>query len=126
MLWLALSLSLTSTCASWCEVRGALGADVIRRELRLHRNELRGCYERELVRRRAASGRAIFELTIDSDGWTRDVAIDASAVGGAKLEQCLRARAGSWRFPSMRFQGGAGLTRIRYGVVFSSITASRS
>jgi TonB family protein len=112
-LLLALSVSLCSV-----QVRGAIARDVIRREIRAHRNELRGCYERERVRRPQAEGRVTLQLTIDSDGWTNDIVVDASEVGGAELASCLRERVKTWRFPSMRFQGGAERIAVRYPLVF--------
>ena len=120
--FLAALMALSITACS-AEIRGALSRSAIRREIRLHRNELRGCYERELVRRPDAAGRVFVTFLIDADGWTRSVETASTELAIGRLEQCIEDRISRWRFPAVE---AGSITRVRYGLRFAPSGRNRA
>jgi Ca-activated chloride channel family protein len=91
------------------QVRGSLDKEVIRRVLRRHLNELRFCYEKELLNLAAlAAGRLVLHFTINGAG---AVVASSSTFGNAAVEQCAAAAVRRWSFPA-----GNGPVMVTYPV----------
>ncbi|HEX3905638.1 MAG TPA: AgmX/PglI C-terminal domain-containing protein [Polyangia bacterium] len=80
-------------------VHGSLDKEIIRRIVRRHIDEVKYCYERELVRKRTLRGQAIFELTISRNGEVTTARLRGSTLRTPRAESCLVAAIRTWRFP---------------------------
>jgi hypothetical protein len=69
---------------------------------RRRRNQLRHCYETQLVRDRTLRARVVLQLVIASDGQVTEVS--AGPAAHAELAGCLEQTVAAWRFPSYRGQ----------------------
>jgi hypothetical protein len=69
--------------------------------MRLHRNEIRGCYQRELIRDPGAAGRLDLTFTIDADGWTDQIETSSPEIRSEAFAQCIKHRVTLWRFPEI-------------------------
>ncbi|HEX9105121.1 MAG TPA: AgmX/PglI C-terminal domain-containing protein, partial [Polyangia bacterium] len=76
------------------EVRGSCDADLIRRVMRAHGNELRFCYERVLQSHPTLTGRSVTRFVIGVDG--RVAA--SSASGFPEVDACVAAAIRRWEF----------------------------
>ncbi|MEM6730170.1 MAG: AgmX/PglI C-terminal domain-containing protein, partial [Myxococcota bacterium] len=103
------------TAAPVVEGPTAIPDETIRKIVRAHRLELRGCYEREL--RRASGLRTRIELgwTLGADGSVHEVRVRSAAPRWPALEECLVAAVSSWKFPA---PPGGSTIAINYPVVF--------
>ncbi len=81
-------------------VRGGLDKHIIRRIVRAHLQEIRGCYNAALVRDPAARGRIVVQFTIGGDGRVGAVVIESSEIDDARLGRCVAAKVRSWEFPT--------------------------
>ena len=66
--------------------------------IRAYGPHIRTCYEQALNRSPSVRGRVELALGID-DGTTYGVDVIMNTTGDAKLEQCIEAKAGRWKFP---------------------------
>jgi TonB family protein len=60
------------------------------------------CYERAVQTGGAASGKAIVNISISTDGTVRDVRVDAPDYENSALPGCVSAAARRWTFPPAR------------------------
>ncbi|HVI03531.1 MAG TPA: VIT domain-containing protein [Enhygromyxa sp.] len=88
------------------EAAGALDKDIIRRIVRAHINEVRGCYNTALTRNPATTGRVAILFTIMRSGEVTSAVVEINETGDTKLGSCIAARAKTWRFPEV--EGGSG------------------
>jgi len=100
-------------------VPGGLSADVIRRRIRLQRNAIRHCYERELVSRPDLSGRVAIRFVIGEDGAVRTASVASSTVQSPSVGQCVAGAVRRVSFPNP----SQGVVVVTYP--FSFIPASR-
>ncbi len=85
-------------------VVGSLDKSIIRRVIRTHLNEVRFCYEKELMKAAALSGRITTRFTIGATGAVVSSGIEASTLGNPAVEACVAAAVRRWDFP--RPEGG--------------------
>ncbi|MCA1665023.1 MAG: AgmX/PglI C-terminal domain-containing protein, partial [Myxococcales bacterium] len=76
------------------EVRGSCDADLVRRVVRAHANEVRFCYEKVLQSRPTLMGRSLARFLIGVDGRVSA----SSAAGLAEVDACLAAAIRRWQF----------------------------
>lgn len=74
-------------------------SDPIRPVIRRHINEVKGCYERGLLRRPDLAGRVVLHLEIAVDGAVAQASTESTAVRDAPVLWCIADRAARWRFP---------------------------
>ena len=96
---------------SIANVRGALDKDIIRRIVRRHLNEVRYCYEQELVKRPALAGRLSVGFTIAGSGQVISSVVQSSTLGAVGAESCIVNAVRRWEFP--RPEGG-GIVIVSY------------
>lgn len=82
------------------DVRGALSKEVVRRILHLHRNEVRFCYEQELIRRPDLRGRVSVKFIISETGAVVTAALASSTLATPRLESCIVTAVRRWTFPT--------------------------
>ncbi|MFV8750312.1 VIT domain-containing protein [Nannocystaceae bacterium ST9] len=88
-------------------VAGSLDKDVIRRIVRAHINEIRGCYNQGLAKDPTLAGRIVLKVEVGGDG-----KVVAAEIGEDGLEQgvgaCMVKAAKKWTFP--KASGGFSFT----------------
>jgi TonB family protein len=97
------------------EVRGSLSRDMIRRQIQMHRNELRDAYERQLMLNPGLEGRIEIRFMIDTEGRVLSAMVASSTIDNQELERAVLAVFRRMRFPAVE---GGGANIITYPVVF--------
>jgi TonB family protein len=80
-------------------VHGSLDKELVRRILWRHFDEVRYCYERELVRKRTLRGRVVVDFTISAQGQVLTSRLRRSTLHTPRAESCLVAAVRGWEFP---------------------------
>jgi TonB family protein len=97
------------------ETTGGLSREDIRRTVRRHLNEVRFCYEQQLMSRPDLEGRVAVQFLVNADGsvLTSSVVDRSGPVGdvGSCVSQSVR----RWTFPASQ-----GPTRVTYPFVLQS------
>jgi TonB family protein len=93
------------------EVRGSLDREIVRRIVRRHLNEVRYCYEGELVRRPALAGRLVVQFAIAATGQVISSVVQSSTLGEPRVESCVTQAVRRWEFPQPH---GGGLVMVSY------------
>ena len=96
------------------EVDGSLDSAAIRRVMNRKKSAIKACYENALKRDRNLQGKLIISFEIDERGRISNVSFGGS-LGSRDVEQCIRTRSRSWRFP--RPDGGPVF--VDYPIVFT-------
>lgn len=102
--------------AGQIDVRGALSREVIQRVTRAHLDEIRLCYERELVNRPDLAGRVDVRLVISPTGPVQSASVTSSDLGAPSVEACIVGAARRWSFPAP----AGGIVIVDYPFVLQS------
>ncbi len=97
-------------------VRGSLDREIVRRIIRRHINEVRFCYEQELVTHRTLGGRMVVQFNIAPNGQVLGSVLQSSTLGNVRVESCTVKAIGRWEFPKPE---GGGLVSVSYPFVFA-------
>lgn len=97
-------------------VAGVMDKEIIRRVVRQHLNEVRGCYDRELPRSPALAGRLVVKFVIAPNGSVAGAIAESSTLANARVEACVTAAVARWTFPTAR---DAGTAIVSYPFVFA-------
>ncbi|MDX2023639.1 MAG: TonB family protein [Deltaproteobacteria bacterium] len=97
-------------------VRGSLDKEIIRRIIRRHINEVKYCYEQELVKKPDLQGRIAVQFTIAATGQVVTSVMQTSSVGSPKVENCVVQAVRRWEFPKPK---GGGIVIVSYPFVFN-------
>ena len=98
-------------------VKGALDKEIIRRVIRRHANEVKFCYERELLRNPELFGRLMVQFTISGQGSVLAAALQTSTINNTTVEQCVVAAVRRWEFPE---PAGGGIAVVSYPFVMKA------
>lgn len=101
---------------AYAQVRGALGVAIIKRIVRAHINEVRGCYNQALVADPEVAGRMVVSFVIAESGKVVSVVISESDLDDPSLHRCVARHVKRWKFPVGE---GAGNTVVNYPFVLS-------
>jgi hypothetical protein len=93
-------------------IHGALDRELVRRVVRRHLNEVRFCYERELVGHPELAGRLVVQFVIGGDGRVVSAVGQSSTLGAPELEGCIVSAVRRWEFP--KSPQGAGSVMVSY------------
>jgi len=85
---------------------------VVARVIRRHINEVRYCYERQLVQEPDLEGNIDVRFTIAADGTVNSVVVTTGM--HAEVDGCVKGRVESWTFPE-----SDGVTVVNYPFVFA-------
>ena len=99
------------------EVRGSLDKEIIRRIIRRHINEVKFCYERELVRNAGLVGRVMIQFTIAGTGQVMASLVQSSTLNSMPVEQCIAQAVRRWEFPKPQ---GGGIVVVTYPFVLKA------
>ena len=99
------------------EVRGSLDKEIIRRIIRRHINEVKFCYERELVRNAGLVGRVMVQFTIAGTGQVIASMVQSSTLNNGAVEQCIAQAVRRWEFPKPQ---GGGIVVVTYPFVLKA------
>jgi TonB family protein len=81
---------------------GTIDREAVRRVIRSGLREIRGCYERELNKlnkTQKLEGKVVIEWTIADHGRALNAKVKSSTLGNRAVENCVRDRLATWRFP---------------------------
>jgi len=81
---------------------GTIDREAVRRVIRAGLREIRGCYERELNKlnkTQRLEGKVVIEWTIADHGRALNAKVKSSTLGNRAVENCVRDRLSTWRFP---------------------------
>ena len=96
-------------------IMGSLDKEIIRRVIKAHINQIKYCYEKELVRSPGLFGKVNMEFTITAKGGVRESKVKQSTLNNAEVERCIGAKIRTWKFPKPK---GGGIVIVRYPFVF--------
>jgi TonB family protein len=92
-------------------VRGSLDKEIIRRVVRLHMNEVKYCYDQELVRKAGIEGRVSIQFVISPMGQVLSSVLQSSTMGNVSVEKCVVDAVKRWEFPK---PVGGGIAIVAY------------
>ena len=98
-------------------ILGSLDRTLIEGVIKRRVNALRHCYERELQKDPALTGRVVIQFAIAGDGQVSKAEVQQSSLGSAAVEQCLVRQFLRLTFPQPQ---GAGVVVVRYPFLFTS------
>jgi hypothetical protein len=86
-------------------IRGGMSREAVLKVVNAHLDEIRDCYERELLHNPGISGKILMEWLIQLDGNVRYAKVKFTNIGhSSDLHTCLQAQVVTWNFP--RPKGG--------------------
>jgi hypothetical protein len=91
--------------------RGSLDKEIIRRIVRLHMNEVKYCYEQELVRNRSLAGRVSVQFLISGQGQVISSFVQSTTMNNVRVESCVAGAVRRWSFPK---PDNAGIAIVSY------------
>jgi TonB family protein len=100
------------------DIRGSLSKEIIARTIHRHLNEVRFCYEQQLIAHPDLQGRVAVKFIIGPDGSVRAAMRDKSDLGNAAAERCVVDAVNRWTFPAPE---GGGLVIVTYPFVFAQV-----
>jgi Ca-activated chloride channel family protein len=92
-------------------IHGSLDKDLIRRIVKSHMNDIRGCYNAALTKDPTVTGRVAIQFTIGPDGKIKKSIVRENSTGDDSLGTCIAKRVKAWTFPK---PGGGGEVTITY------------
>lgn len=102
------------------QVRGSLDKEIIRRIIRRHLNEVRFCYEKELMHKQDLYGRVMIQFTISGTGQVVASVVQQSTMNNPSVEQCIAQAVRRWEFPKPQ---GGGIVIVSYPFVLKAAGA---
>jgi TonB family protein len=81
------------------KVEGDTTQEIVRRIIRRHINEVKYCYEQELLRQPHLVGKIDVQFTVAASGQVSAAAVQRSTIGNERVESCTVAAVRRWQFP---------------------------
>lgn len=91
--------------------KGSLDKDIIRRVVRLHMNEVKYCYDQELVRKAGVEGRISVQFIIAGTGQVISSFVQSTTMNDVRVESCVVSAVKRWDFPKPT---GGGIAIVSY------------
>jgi len=101
-------------------VHGMLDKEIIRRIVHLHMNEVKYCYDQELVKKPALAGRISVQFAISPVGQVLTSVMQSTTMENARVENCVVNAVRRWEFPKPT---GGGVVIVLYPFSFTSPTS---
>jgi TonB family protein len=95
---------------------GSLDKEIIRRVVRLHMNEVKYCYDQELVRNRGVEGRVSVQFIISGTGQVITSFVQSTSMNNPRVESCVAAAVKRWTFPKPE-KGGLAIVSYPFNFV---------
>ena len=105
------SSSVPRVAGGRADVAGSLSADVIRRVVQRHVNEVRFCYEQQLMTQPELAGTVTVAFVIAPTGAVQSASVASTTLGSPAAESCIAQAVRRWTFPAPE---GGGIVAVRY------------
>jgi metallo-beta-lactamase class B len=102
--------------AAGTPMQGDLDKEIIRRIIRRHINEVKYCYEKELLKQPFIGGRIMVQFTVAASGEVIASLLQSSTMGSATVDTCVVQAVRRWQFPMPL---GGGIVNITYPFVLT-------
>ena len=96
--------------------RGGMDKDIIRRVIRQHVNEIKFCYDQQLMKNADLWGRVVVQFTINANGQVISSAVQSSTMNDMGVEQCVAGTLRRFEFPKPQ---GGGIVMVSYPFAFN-------
>ncbi len=96
---------------------GSLPREAVAKVINEHLSEVRGCYERALLKSPGLAGKLQLEWTIDSRGKVSEIKVKTSTLRGAEVPNCIVSSLKAWTFPPPK----GGRVIVSYPFLFNSV-----
>ena len=97
-------------------VIGGLDKAVIDAVIKNHLNQIRYCYQRELIKDHSLGGKVVVKFAIGKTGEVSSAMTKSSTVGSPAVESCINKRFYNFRFPEPQ---GGGIVVVSYPFMFA-------
>lgn len=97
------------------EVDGKLDSEAVAKEVRKRMRMVQDCYEKELKRDPALSGKIEIEFTIGEDGRVVDARVASNKMDSDAVGECIVSRLRHWKFP----QPDGGSVTVNFPFIFA-------
>jgi len=97
-------------------VKGQLSKELIDREVRRHRAQIRFCYEKQLQRFPKLAGKVTLSWVISMDGSVVKPRVKSSSLNNSDAESCMIRSLSGWQFPKPQ----GGVVAVDYPFMFGS------
>jgi outer membrane biosynthesis protein TonB len=97
--------------------QGNIDREAVAKVINSHLQEIRGCYERALLKDPGLAGKVVLEWTISTTGSVSAAKTKSSTLKNASVEGCILSALKSWQFPQPR----GGVVIISYPFLFNSV-----
>jgi len=101
--------------------RGSLDKEIIRRVVRLHMNEIKYCYDKELVTKAGLEGRISVQFIIAGTGQVINSLLQSTTMNNVQVESCVVSAVKRWDFPKPT---GGGIAIVSYPFNFVAGTGN--
>jgi TonB family protein len=91
--------------------KGSLDKEIIRRIVRVHMNEVKYCYDQELVRNKGLEGRVSVRFVISGAGQVISSLVQSTTMNNLRVESCVLNAVKRWSFPK---PDNAGIAIVSY------------
>ena len=98
-------------------ILGALDKALIETVIKRNINQIRYCYQRELVKDPTLSGQIVVKFVISSQGDVTKTSIKSSSMDNFEVEACVAGRFNRFSFPEPK---GGGIVIVSYPFLFST------
>lgn len=98
-------------------VRGGLERSEVEAVIQENLSQIRYCYNKALRTNPNLQGKVTSAFTIGADGTVKTSRVAASTLASAEVEDCIKGRVASWRFPQPR---GGGEVAVNYPFLLKS------
>ena len=96
---------------------GVLAKELIAKVINEHLGEVRGCYERALLKEAGLAGKLVLEWTIDLTGHVDEIKVKQATLKGADVPNCIVNSLKTWIFPKPT----GGKVVVSYPFLFNSV-----
>jgi len=109
--------TVTRASARSVSVQGSIDREAVAKVVNAHLQEVRGCYERALLREPALAGKVVLEWTISLAGKVTTAKTKSSTLKSSAVEACILQSLKSWQFPPAK----GGIVIVSYPFLFNSV-----
>ena len=96
---------------------GSLARELIAKVINEHLGEVRGCYERALLKEAGLAGKLVLEWTIDLTGHVSEIKVKQATIKGSDVPNCIVGSLKNWVFPKPT----GGTVIVSYPFLFNSV-----
>ena len=99
-------------------ISGRIDKRLYQKIIRLHENEIRHCYETELMKDKTLQGKVVTVFVILPNGYVEKAEIKESTLNNKEVEQCVVEHIKTWIFPTTYYRAYDELHHIKTEVEY--------